>query len=167
LPAFTEVKRNDVVVFNFPAGDTIINLPQYGSAQPYYDVLRDEYKGDREALKANYPILVHPMDKTDNYIKRCVAVAGDLLEVKNAVLYINNQPAMIPPGSQTEYLVETNGTNFSDDFLNELGIDVNNVEKPTDQILPGGKQGTVIMNMTAEEAAKVKNKPMSYPLCHM
>ena len=32
LPAFTEVKRNDVVVFNFPAGDTIINLPEYGSA---------------------------------------------------------------------------------------------------------------------------------------
>jgi signal peptidase I len=159
LPAFTEVKRNDVVVFNFPAGDTIINLPSYGSAMPYYDVLRDEFKGDREALKATYPIIVHPMDKTDNYIKRCVGIGGDMIEVKNAVLYVNNQPAMIPPGSQTEYLVETNGTNFSDDFLNELGIDVNNVEKPTDAIRPGGKQGTVILNITAAEAAKVKKQP--------
>jgi signal peptidase I len=43
------VKRNDVVVFNFPAGDTIINLPEYGSQKPYYDVLRMEFKGDREA----------------------------------------------------------------------------------------------------------------------
>ena len=47
---------------------------------------------------------------------------------------------MIPPGSQTEHLVETNGTNFSDDFLKEeLGIDLDN---STDQIRPGGKPGT-------------------------
>jgi signal peptidase I len=67
---------------------------------------------------------------------------------------------MIPPGSQTEYLVETNGTNFSDDFLkDELGIDVNNVENQLDAIRPGGKQETVILNITAEEAAKVKKQP--------
>jgi signal peptidase I len=45
LPAFTPVKRNDVVVFNVPAGDTIINLPEYGSKQLYYDVLRVQFKG--------------------------------------------------------------------------------------------------------------------------
>ena len=156
LPAFTEVKRNDVVVFNFPAGDTIINLIGYGSAQPYYDILRFQYKGDREALMREYPILIHPMDKTDNYIKRCVAVGGDELQVKNGSLFINNQPAMIPPGSQTEHLVETNGTNFSDDFLKEeLGIDLDN---STDQIRPGGKPGTFILNMTAAETAKVKKQ---------
>ena len=156
LPAFTEVKRNDVVVFNFPAGDTIINLVGYGSAQPYYDILRFQYKGDREALMREYPILIHPMDKTDNYIKRCVAVGGDELQVKNGSLFINNQPALIPPGSQTEHLVETNGTNFSDDFLKEeLGMDIDNA---TDQIRPGGKQGTFILNITAAETEKVKKQ---------
>jgi signal peptidase I len=154
LPAFTEVKRNDVVVFNFPAGDTIINLPEYGSQKPYYDVLRMEFKGDREALKAQFPILVHPMDKTDNYIKRCVAVGGDVLEVRNATLFINNQPAMVPQGAQTEYIVETNGTNFTEEFLkDELGIDVLN---PGDQFASAGKPNVFVFNMTASEAAKVK-----------
>jgi signal peptidase I len=158
LPAFTEVKRNDVVVFNFPAGDTIINLPEYGSQTTYYDVLRRDFKNtDREGLKAQYPILVHPMDKTDNYIKRCVAVGGDVLEIKNAMLFINNQPAMVPQGSQTEYIVETNGTNFSEDFLkDELGIDPNNT---ADQFSSAGKPNVFDINMTATEAAKVKAQP--------
>ena len=158
LPAFTEVKRNDVVVFNFPAGDTIINLPDYGSKRPYYDELRFQFKGDREALMAQFPILVHPMDKTDNYIKRCVAISGDVLQVKNGSLFINNQPAFVPAGSQTEYLVETNGTNFTDEFFKtELGIDV---ENPDDQIRSvGNKPGTMVINMTAAEAEVVKKQP--------
>ena len=157
LPAFTEVKRNDVVVFNFPAGDTIINDIDHGSKIPYYDELRFKYRGNREALMNENPILIHPMDKTDNYIKRCVAVGGDLLQVKGGSLFINNQPAFVPGGSQTEYMVETNGTNFTDDFLkDELGIDIDN---PSDQIYPGGKPSAFVLNMTAAEAEKVKKQP--------
>ena len=159
LPAFTEVKRNDVVVFNFPAGDTIINLPEYGSLRPYYDVLRFEFKGSREALlQSGVPILVHPMDKTDNYIKRCVAISGDVLQVKNGSLFINNQPAFVPGGSQTEYIVETNGTPFTEDFLKEeLGIDI---ETSNDQFRPDNtRPGTFVLNMTAAEAAIVKKQP--------
>ncbi|MEB3061107.1 S26 family signal peptidase, partial [Parvimonas micra] len=64
------------------------------------------------------------MDKTDNYIKRCVAMPGDTLQVKNAELYINGKPAYVAPGAQTEYIAVTNGTNFTDEFLkDELGID--------------------------------------------
>src|SRR6478735_2031148 len=50
LPGFVDVKRNDVVVFNFPAGDTIINLENYGSKNPYYDVLRKDFNGNRDQL---------------------------------------------------------------------------------------------------------------------
>jgi signal peptidase I len=159
LPAFTEVKRNDVVVFNFPEGDTIINLPEYGSAVTYYDVLRYQFKGDRQALFSDpqYPILVHPMDKTDNYIKRCVGMPGDQVQLKNSVLYINNQPAFVAPGAQMEYVVETKGAALSDDFLkDELGIDADNAES---QIRPAGTPNSFIINMTAEEAAKVKKQP--------
>jgi signal peptidase I len=89
----------------------------------YYDVLRKDYKGNRDALRAEHDVLVHPMDKTDNYIKRCVAVPGDVLQLKDGILYINNQKAFVPPGSQNEYIVETNGTPFSQDFLeNELNF---------------------------------------------
>ncbi len=117
LPGFTTVQRNDVVVFNFPAGDTIINEPGYFSEVLYYDVLRNDYRNNRDALRAEHDVLVHPMDKTDNYIKRCVAIAGDVLQLKDGILYINNSKAFVPPGSQNEYIVETNGTPFSQDFL--------------------------------------------------
>ncbi len=157
LPAFTEVKRNDVVVFNFPEGDTIINLPDYGSAVTYYDVLRYQFKGDRDALNAQFPVIVHPMDKTDNYIKRCVGMPGDVLQIKEGKLFVNDQPAFVAPGSQTEYLVETKGTALSDDFLKEeLGIDADNAES---QIRPGGKAGVYIINMTPGEMEKVKKQP--------
>jgi signal peptidase I len=158
LPAITPVKRNDVVVFNFPAGDTIINLPEFGSKMPYYDVLRTQFKGDREALMAQYPILVHPMDKTDNYIKRCVAEGGDKLQVKDAQLYINGQLAYLPKASQTEYIVETNGTNFTDAFLlTELGIDVQDTKGQFEPL--SNKPGFYKINMTPVEMEVVKKQP--------
>ncbi|MEP7318313.1 MAG: signal peptidase I [Panacibacter sp.] len=153
LPGYTTVQRNDVVVFNFPAGDTIINLEGYGSAHPYYDVLRDEYNGNRDALMADYGdhMLVHPMDKTDNYIKRCTGVAGDKVQVKDGVLFINDAPAFIPPYSQIDYNVPTNGKSISPDFLNEqLGI---NTSPGLGDIAPDS--GCVIINMTPEEKIKV------------
>lgn len=157
IPAITEVKRNDVVVFNFPEGDTIINLPEFGSARPYYDVLREEFKGDRAALNATYPVLVHPMDKTDNYIKRCVAVSGDEIQVKNGSLFVNKQPSPVPGNSQTEYLIETNGTGFTEEFMkDELGIDM---ENPGDQVRTSATPGTMVLNLTPSEAAKVKAQP--------
>ncbi|MFT4203742.1 MAG: signal peptidase I [Chitinophagaceae bacterium] len=108
LPATSEIKRNDVVVFNVPIGDTIINEPGYGSAFPYYDVLREMYHGDRDALMSQHSILVHPMDKTDNYIKRCTAVPGDTVMLINGDLYISGKPAFVPPNSQRNYMVTTN-----------------------------------------------------------
>ena len=155
LPAISSIRRNDVVVFNFPAGDTIINDEEHGSLVPYYDVLRNEFNGNREALKDRYPVLVHPMDKTDNYIKRCVGVPGDLLEVKSGILYIDGQPGFQSPTSQTEYLVQTDGSPINSEFLlSELGIDVDNTN---DQIrFSSGQSDVFVINMTPAEAAKVK-----------
>ncbi len=159
LPAFTEVKRNDVVVFNFPAGDTIINKPGYGSEVTYYDVLRYQFNNDRQALTAQsdeLPIWVHPMDKTDNYIKRCVGIGGDVIEVKNGTLFVNNAPAFVAPGAQTDYLVETNGTPIAESFLEEdLGMNLEQVR--VDNTKPGIL--TYFLNVTAENAAKIKALP--------
>jgi signal peptidase I len=158
LPALTTVKRNDAVVFNFPAGDTIINLPDFGSKITYYEVLRSsQFKGNRDALLAEYPILVHPMDKTDNYIKRCVAVPGDVLEIKNADLFINGKPAELPGGAQTDYIATTTGSGFSDEFIEEeLGIDL---ENNNGNFSPGPDSKTYIFNITASAAEKVKKYP--------
>jgi len=184
LPGYVDVKRNDVVVFNFPAGDTIINLPGYGSKNPYYDVmnslvfLRPEYCNPRDAADPDLPnkyvkypnkelltqtlnennlILVHPVDKTDNYIKRCVAVGGDEIEVKHGVLHVNGKPSEYPTGSQTQYWVYSKKPIPNTFFNNELGIDTLDPGQQlnlyrTDSL---GRTAYVI-NMTTEEAAKVK-----------
>ncbi|OIR05792.1 signal peptidase I [mine drainage metagenome] len=157
IKGYTDVKRNDVVVFNFPAGDTIINEEGYLSASPYYDVLRLSYGGNREKLFAEHEILVHPYDKTDNYIKRCTALPGDEVQVKDSYLFINGKPAFVSPGAQTEYTVTTNGTAFNEDFLrNELNIDPDDTKN---QIKATQQQSTFIFNMTAEETEKLKKQP--------
>jgi signal peptidase I len=158
LPGFQEVLRNDVVVFNFPAGDTIINLPDFGSKRPYYDVLRDNYKGNRDALMAEYPILVHPMDKTDNYIKRCIAVGGDTLSIRDGKVYIDGKPNPIPVASQTEYLVETNGQPFSDEFL-QTQLHINSEDTKGQIMAYDGKANTYVINMTPGEAELVRKQP--------
>ncbi|HTN36624.1 MAG TPA: S26 family signal peptidase [Arachidicoccus sp.] len=160
LPALTEVKRNDVVVFNFPAGDTIINEPNYGSLVPYYDVLRDQYNGNREALMADHEILVHPLDKTDNYIKRCTAVPGDTLQIINTELYINGKKAFVPPTSQMEYIVTTDGNSFSNDYLrDELQVKldpVNQGDQP--EFIPQGGN-RYLFDVRAADIAKIKKLP--------
>jgi signal peptidase I len=102
-------------------GDTVINDPDYGSKVPYYTVLRTEFGGNRDALMAQWgdKILVHPMDKTDNYIKRCVGVAGDTLEVRNGVLYIDGDISPLPEGGQTTWRIKTNGTPVDFETLEE------------------------------------------------
>ena len=165
LPGFTSVKRNDVVVFNVPVGDTIINLPDYGSKNLYYDVLRNApYNGNRDALNANFPVIVHPYDKTDNYIKRCTGMPGDIIQVKHGVLFVNNQPAYISPSSQIDYLVETNGTIFSYEFLKDsLELDVDN----TNDIQADTSKRMYIMNLTPGKSCAGKKTTQCKKCFHL
>lgn len=85
LKGLRKIKRNDVVVFNFPAGDTVLLENQNAT---YYDVLRsyeDSFGKEegRKRLAEKYTIISRPVDKRENYIKRCVAVPGDSLEIRN------------------------------------------------------------------------------------
>lgn len=70
LPSLSEVKRNDVVVFNYP---------------PEFD---------------------HPTDLKTNYIKRCVAEAGDVIEIKNRQVIVNNEPVNFPEKGQHNYFIK-------------------------------------------------------------
>lgn len=101
---FGDVERNDVVVFNYPAGDTVLaDNPENG------DYYRECRMASREIITGTRPIITRPVDKKENYIKRCVAVPGDVLEIKNAVIYINGTPGTQYPHSKLNYLVRTNG----------------------------------------------------------
>ena len=131
----TPVKRNDCVVFNFPEGDTVINRPGFQSAQPYYNFIR---RSDgtinnemREQILNSKPIAVHPVDKTDNYIKRCVAIAGDTLKIVNGILYINGEKAFISPTAATYYYFQsTKSINEYD--LKDAGIKLNQEDGSSD-----------------------------------
>jgi signal peptidase I len=117
------IKRNDVVVFNFPVGDTVINNEddievdeagrpsgmKYGSQRTYYTAIRD--LGSRQAVWDRYgdKIIVRPVDKRENFIKRCVAIAGDTLEIRDGVVFINGKANDIPPHAQTDFILVTNG----------------------------------------------------------
>lgn len=128
------VKRGDVVVFNFPAGDTVINKEGFQSAVPYYDLKRYAQAGDQQSQYIlshpdEYPIAVHPADKTDNYIKRCVGVSGDTLEVKSNVVYVNGVKEPNPPQSLIKYTVITNGQRLDAETMKETyNVDIDKGE---------------------------------------
>jgi signal peptidase I len=118
----TPVKRNDVMVFNLPVGDTVINdEDNYGSKITYYQALHDEFRGNRQALWDRYGdiIIIRPVDKRENFIKRCVAIAGDTLEIRGGVVYINGRINEIPNGSQTNYILKTKGQTLDFAMLEE------------------------------------------------
>jgi signal peptidase I len=142
LAGFGEVRRNDIVVFNFPAGDTVV-LEQ--SASSIYYIYREYAKNalfqDANAgrpMKSwdeymsigrsnvwnsrNYHIVIRPLDKTDNYIKRCVAVAGDTLEIIEGSVLINGLAQHGYQGIQYEYNVRTNGQPLNPRSLSKYGI---------------------------------------------
>jgi signal peptidase I len=120
------VKRGDVVVFNFPAGDTVINKPEFQSGTPYYDVIREIANGNsiegRKAVLSDpdqYPLAIHPPDKSDNYIKRCVGVSGDWIQVKENVVYVNGKMEPNPPKSLINYVVFANTQALDAEVLKE------------------------------------------------
>ena len=86
LKGLGKVERNDEVVFNFPEGDTVVLQHQ---EQSYYEMVREL---GRKQVWDNFDIAVRPVDKKENYIKRCVAIAGDTIEVKHGWLYVNGKP---------------------------------------------------------------------------
>jgi signal peptidase I len=116
---FSDIQRFDDVVFNFPEGDTIL------AEMPEADYYSLKHAIGAEALRQNYTIQSRPVDKTDNYIKRCVAIAGDVMELKNGVLHINNKPADNLKYLQRSYYVRTkNNFGFNEETLRDLDIEI-------------------------------------------
>ncbi len=158
------VKRGDVVVFNFPNGDTVIHKAGFESANPYYDVKRRAAAGsatDQMILNdpVNYPIVVHPPDKTDNYIKRCMGIAGDTLSIIHGDVYIDGKKQIIPPFSERNYVVELKDNRSLDpDYLKDLGIMINETESTSDLNMMGNS--IYLINMTEKEKSILEKSPI-------
>lgn len=148
LAGLTKIKRNDPVVFNFPAGDTVCRDKNYQSVSYYYLVraeaerlkMLDQYAKQpyktkeeyyslgRKELWKKHDILVRPVDRRDNYIKRCVAIPGDTLQVIEGVVFINGERQVEIPGLQYKFAVATNGRRLNEKKLKDLGIYSKDIE---------------------------------------
>ena len=147
VDALGHVQLNDIVVFNFPAGDTV------ATAMPAEDIYRISYQAGKELSKpvdmsALTPlqqrdvydyyyavgrryidenksmfgeVVSRPVDRRENYVKRCVGLPGQTLEIKNKIVYLDGKPNKEPDNVQYRYFVQTT-RQLPDELCKELGI---------------------------------------------
>ncbi len=99
LPGFEKIERNEIVVFNQPV-DTLLDMNDFTPDRNYYK----------------------PIDKKTNLVKRCVAIAGDSLEVRNGYVYINGKKNELPDRAEIQfsYYVQPKTNRFSPKQMNDL-----------------------------------------------
>ncbi|MDD3636216.1 MAG: signal peptidase I [Bacteroidales bacterium] len=116
-----DVERNDAVVFNYPAGDTVSD--RFQSNVSYYSLVR-EYGRERVWTdKRNFGnIIARPVDKRENYIKRGVGLPGDTIRIVRSELYVNGSKADSPATLQFKHLVKTDGTMINQRVMDRYDI---------------------------------------------
>jgi signal peptidase I len=176
------IRHNDVVVFNYPDGDTVAlerqaesyyaivrefeamlnpNAPQVDKQNVYYRYapetimqLQQKYAGDyypgkgRDAVWKEYHIVARPVDKRENYVKRCIALPGDKLSIVNKQVHINGQPVTNPKRIQYSYMVyHPTGMQLSLKKRKELNINEEDVQRVD--------QYTAVYRLNADQVAKI------------
>ena len=150
-----KVELNDIVVFNYPAGDSILENPQYQAADYYQicysfgsqimgnpnpdDVQKKDlpafyekmYQTGRAYLADNPNeygnIIARPVDRRENYVKRCVGLPGQTIQIKNRIVYLNGKANKEPDEVQYTYHVALK-QNLPDELMAELGISNEDLE---------------------------------------
>lgn len=149
------VQLNDIVVFNYPAGDTLVNEEKYASYDYYAnfayplghdiyvqrygatpdltkmnDVARYEYFEKIYAMGTSYvkqnpaefgDVISRPTDRRENYVKRCVGLPGQTLQIKNHIVYLDGKANKEPENVQYTYKVKLKGE-MTQELMDELGI---------------------------------------------
>jgi signal peptidase I len=164
-----KVKNNDPIVFNFPAGDTVVVENQVTS---YYEILRsaardykyreytalntaksDAYYLDqaRKDIKDRYHVIYRPVDRRDNYVKRCIGIPGDTILIKGGTVYVNGKLLEENKTQQTTYGINTNGTTINPKAFERLNI------TKADQQLFMGAYVLPLTKANAETISKFSN----------
>ncbi|MFC2098421.1 signal peptidase I [Bacteroidota bacterium] len=146
LAGFGEIKHNDVVVFNFPEGDTVVReLPD----QNYYSLIR---KYGRRTIHSQYDVISRPVDKHENFVKRCVGLPGDTVEIRHTTVFINSEPDTGVASLQHRYYVRTNGQKIDSAVITDLNLE-------TAQQMYDPKLKSYVFSMTAAQAQQVDSLP--------
>ena len=133
-----KVRNNDPIVFNFPAGDTVCVEEQTTS---YYEIVRrraaelkemdspaeqkpDKYytQSARKEVWSKFTVIYRPVDRRDNYVKRCIGIPGDTITIREGVLFVNGKIVPDNGTQQTTYAVSTNGTTINPKAFERLDI---------------------------------------------
>ncbi len=157
---FGHVELNDIVVFNYPAGDTICTAPQY-QAQDFYrlayglgegayaqthggylpnlskmtlqqqrDFLAQMYADGRRIIDSNPSeyghIKARPADRRENYVKRCVGLPGQTLQIKDRIIYLDGKANKEPDNVQYSYYVKLR-SQMPLELMDELGISMEDI----------------------------------------
>jgi len=146
FPGFEKVKNNDVVVFNYPDGDTVALKVQ---TQSYYSLIRHYGRETVWGDKFQFgEIIARPVDKRENYIKRCIGIPGDKLEIKDRKVFINDKELPVQGIQEYKYHVVTNGDPFNPMVFDKLNI--------TEEPEFNSSTGEYILTLTNESAEKIK-----------
>ena len=149
VKGFGNVELNDIVVFNYPAGDTICNNQQYQTEYYHlcymlgyqsYPVLPDLdsldaeqrlkffgtiYNTGRQVIADHFGdfggVSTRPTDRRENYVKRCVGLPGQTLQIKNRIVYLDGKANKEPDNVQYTYYVKLK-QGIPDEMMQELGI---------------------------------------------
>jgi signal peptidase I len=167
LAGFHTIKNDNIVVFNFPEGDTVVT--EHPETSYYAHILneaknlayQDNYKRSmeyyqtqaRQLLWSNYNIVARPVDRRDNYIKRCVAIPGDKLEIIDGHVFINGKPQKDIDKVQFRYQIVTDGLTINPLMLEKMGIYKDEFWKEE------GLENTYSIFLTKENLDKLKNTP--------
>lgn len=138
FPAFEEIKRNQIVVFNQPA-DTLLDMNNFRPDRNYYK----------------------PIDKKTNLVKRCVGIPGDSLEIRNGDVYINGKLSKLPKSAKTQYnfSIDTKGQPISQDALvHRYGAREGMKYEDGNFALTGS--GQYFLTLTDDEAKLMANNPV-------
>lgn len=149
LPGFDDVDRGDIVVFNWPDGDT--TTYEFQSTRSYRDMVR---RIGEEQVKQRFTVMTRPVDRRDNYVKRAVAIAGDTLSIREGQVYIDGQPQKNPEDIQFSYFVQTNGTPISRRTRKELNIG------PTEFFNLDNNPNVSLAMLSEEKRAKLAELPI-------
>ena len=175
LPGWRDVERYDAVVFSFPHGDTVYVDPNL-VGHDYYALLREEgirrAGGDvqkfalnpkkyldeaRDQASKKPGLRARPLDKMENYVKRCVGLPGETVSVVDGQLHIDGEPVENPEGLQMEYrVVFANQNDAKTAFrrLNLTKLDLGRVDA-----IPEGL--AAVMALTAKEALAMESLAVS------
>jgi signal peptidase I len=156
---YRPITRGDILVFHFPEGDTVIDLPDYQSMRPYYDVIREMGHGNADSGRQivladpdNYPLTIRPVYKRQVYLKRCIAMPGDNFAMRDELVYIDGRLQAWPPEAETYFRVVTGGHPLDEvGVKTQYGLDISNA----DEIHPLDSAGAYDMLLTWKAREKM------------